>query len=312
MDVPSPQNFTEWVELVLGLLTYPLFTVGDASFSASSLLKLVGVLFLILWIGRMVRRVLLKRVFPRLGIDTGLAHALSNITNYVVIFFGLLVALQASGINLGTLTVLFGALGVGIGFGLQTIAANFVSGLVLLIERPIQVGDRVQVGDLHGRVNHINIRATEVLTNDNIAVIVPNSEFVSQRVVNWSVGGDSRRHRIPVGVSYRCDPQLVKKALLEAAAEEATVLREPPPHVRLTGFGDSALDFELVVWTRELLHRRGLFFSNVNYKIHAALKRHGLEIPFPQRDLHLRSSVPLPLGGSPEADRAGSATTSTT
>ncbi|HXH28844.1 MAG TPA: mechanosensitive ion channel domain-containing protein [Candidatus Polarisedimenticolia bacterium] len=284
-----------WWGVATAWITHPLFTVGNVSFTAGSLVKLVLYLVLLAWFSRLLRRVLIRRVFPRFGVETGMAHALGSIVSYAVVGLGVLVGLNAAGVNLSTLTVLFGALGVGIGFGLQTIASNFVSGLIILLERPIQVGDRIQVGALNGRVVRINFRATEVLTNDNIAVIVPNSEFISQQVINWSHGGNWIRIRVPVGVAYGSDVEQVRRALLEAAGSVGAMLKNPPPHVRLTDFGDSSINFELLGYTSELLHQRGQFISLVNFAVHAALKRHGIQIPFPQRDLHLRSAVPLGL-----------------
>lgn len=305
MEPEAIETVQAWMERVYLWLTQPLFTVGDSPFSATSVLKLVLFIVLVFWVSRWIRRTLAQKLLPRLGLETGLCYALANMISYAFVALGLLVGLQTSGVQLGTLAVLFGAMGVGIGFGLQNIASNFVSGLILLIERPIQVGDRIQVGELHGKVSRINIRATEILTNDNIAVIVPNTEFISQRVINWSTGGDWMRHKIPVGVAYASDVEVVRTALLEAAEAVPAVMRKPGPNVRLAAFGDSALEFELVVWTSELLHRRGEFISRVNYAIHASLARHGVEIPFPQRDLHLRSSVPFPISEPVPAQRTG-------
>ncbi len=289
------EAFLESASDLYAWMTRPLFSVGSADFSAASLLKLVVFVVALIWGARIVRNVLLSRVFPRLKVETGVAHALANLSGYFMLTLGLLVGLQVSGIDLTTLTVLFGALGVGIGFGLQSLAANFVAGLVILLERPIQVGDRIQIGDLHGRVYRISVRSTEVLTNDEIAVIVPNSQIVMQQVVNWSRGSDRIRIRVPVGVHYKSDVPTVVKALLEAADAVDGMLKHPAPHVRLTAFGNSSIDFELLIWTSELLHQRGQFISRVNFAIHAALKRHGIEIPFPQRDIHVRSAIPLPV-----------------
>jgi small-conductance mechanosensitive channel len=226
-------------------------------------------------------------------VDRGLAYALSNIVFYLLITLGLFVSLEATGVDLSSITVLFGALGIGVGFSLQSIVSNLVSGLILLLERPIQVGDHIEMGKLHGTVTRIRMRATEVLTNDNIAVIVPNNELTGQQVINWSRGGDTMRVRIPIGVAHDSDVKQVVRALMEAADNTGEMLKHPAPHVRLTGFGDSSLNFELLGWTRELLHRRGLLISKVNYAIHDALKKHGISIPYPQRDLHLRSAIPL-------------------
>jgi small-conductance mechanosensitive channel len=285
----------QWMDWAIGWMTSPIFTVGEAAFSVASVAKFLVFLALVFWLSRLTRRLLEQRALPRLGLETGISHALANIAAYTVVAIGLMVGLQASGINMGALTVLFGAVGVGIGFGLQTIASNFISGLILLIERPIQVGDRIQRADQDGRGGRINIRATEVITNDDIAVIVPNSDFISQQVINWSHGGDSIRSKVPIGEDYGSDIHKVKQALLEAAAAVDVVLKHPGPRVRLKGFGDSSIDFELLGWTSEMLHRRGEFISRVNFAIHDALAQHGIVIPFPQRDLHLKSSVPLPV-----------------
>lgn len=293
-------------DLLLGAdhwLTQPLFTVGHTTFSAAGIVKLLLFFGLLVWSARLLRRTLVNRVFPRARVDVGTSEAIASIIFYVVLTLGTLVGMQASGIDLSTLTVLLGAVGVGVGFGLQTIASNFISGLIILFEQPIRVGDRIQLGDLDGRVVRIRARATEIVTNDEIYVIVPNSEFISQRVVNWSHGEDRIRIPVPVGVAYGSDLELVGEALLEAALSVEAVLRDPPPAVRLKAFGDSAIEFEVLGWTRELLQARGEFVSRVNYAVHTALKQRGIEIPFPQRDLHVRSSVPLPVVIRQDGDR---------
>ncbi|MGE0394326.1 MAG: mechanosensitive ion channel family protein [Vicinamibacterales bacterium] len=175
--------------------------------------------------------------------------------------------------------------------------SNFVSGLIILLERPIEVGDRIQIGELHGRISRISMRATEVLTNDTIAVIVPNKDFITQQVINWSRGGNRIRVHVPVGVAYESDPEAVRAALLEAARSVPHVLLDPPPSVRWVAYGDSALQFELLAWTQEMLHRRGEMVSQLNFAIHGAFRRHGIAIPFPQRDLHVREAVPVRLVG---------------
>jgi small-conductance mechanosensitive channel len=277
-----------WPETIWRWLTYPFLPIGDSSFSVASMLKLLAFLTIVIWLARTLKRALISRVFPRAHIDTGTGEALGTVIFYLLLVLGLLVGLQASGIDLTALTVVFGAIGVGIGFGLQTIASNFISGLIILFERPIRVGDRIQIGQLHGRVLRIRARATEVMTNDGISVIVPNSEFISQQVVNWSHGGNRIRVKVPVSVAYGSDIGEVRAALLEAAESVSAVLKDPPPRVRHDGFGDSSLQFQLLAWTTELLHQRGEFVSRLNYAIHEALERHGIEIPFPQRDLRFR------------------------
>lgn len=291
----SSEKIKELAGTIYLYLTEPLFTLGDAAFSIATLLKLTFFFVIVALLAGALRRLLSTRLLPRLHIERGLAYALANIVFYVFMALGLFISLEATGVDLSSVTVLFGALGIGVGFGLQTIVSNFVSGLILLFERPIQVGDHIEMGSLHGTVTRIRMRATEVLTNDNIAVIVPNNELTGQQVINWSRGGDTMRIRIPVGVAYGSNVEKVVEALMEAADNTEAMLKQPAPHVRLTGFGDSSLNFELLGWTRALLHRRGLFISGVNYAIHAALKKHGIEIPFPQRDLHVRSSIPIDM-----------------
>lgn len=286
-------NVRQWLEA-------PLITMSGVDVSAVLLIKLAVATAAIVVLGRAIRRMLSDRVLPGLRVEPGTAYALSNIFSYAFMTIGLYVVLDATGIKLTSLTVLFGALGVAVGFGLQEIASNFLSGLIILIERPIQVGDRVQVGTLDGRVTRINMRATEVLTNDSIAVIVPNKDFITTQVVNWSRGGDSIRVHVPIGVAYGSDLQQVRTALLEAAAAVPAVLRDPPAEVRLVNYGDSSINFELLAWTRDLLQQRLELVSRLNFAIDETFRRHGIQIPFPQRDLHIRSSVPLVVAGERE------------
>jgi small-conductance mechanosensitive channel len=204
------------------------------------------------------------------------------------------VILQTAGIDLTTLNILAGAVGIGVGFGLQNIANNFISGLIILFERPIKIGDRIVVGEIEGDVVSIDARSTTVLTNDNIAIIVPNSKFITENVINWSHNDPKIRFRIPITVAYGTETRLVERLLLEVAAENNDVLNDPAPGVRLIEFGDNGLHFELRAWTTALLHRRGLLVSALNFAIYDKLREHGIEIPFPQRDIHIRSS-PSPI-----------------
>ncbi|MDH4251636.1 MAG: mechanosensitive ion channel, partial [Nitrospira sp.] len=221
----------------------------------------------------------------------GVRHAIGAIVRYIVVAIGLVIILQTAGINLSTLTVLFGALGIGVGFGLQSITNNFVSGIILLLERPIKVGDRIEVGDVHGDVVNISPRATTIVTNDNIAIIVPNADFISSKVVNWSYTNRDVRFNFPIGVSYGSDPEQVRRILLEVAQAHRGVLKEPGPSVLLDGFGDSSLNFVLRVWTREFSTIPGVLRSELYFSICRAFKEEGIEIPFPQRDLHIKSGT---------------------
>jgi small-conductance mechanosensitive channel len=210
-----------------------------------------------------------------------------------MLLLGGIVALETLGVSVGALTAFGAALGVGLGFGLQDIAKNFVSGLILLVERPIQVGDRIELGNVSGDVVEIRTRATVIRTNDDVHLIIPNSKFISDTVTNRSFGHPRVRYRIPIGVGYGSDPREVEQALIEAARGVDGVLPEPPPSVLFHEFGESALSFELLCWTSKMLHRPGAFRSELNFAIHAALKARGIEIPFPQRDLHIRSAQGL-------------------
>ena len=206
-----------------------------------------------------------------------------------------MVGLETIGVDLRSLTVIAGALSVGIGFGLQNIISNFVSGLIILAERPIQVGDRVEIAGAVGQVVRIGARATHVLTNDNIMIICPNTEFVTNRVTNWTHIDPRVRFRIPVGVSYHSDPELVRRLLLEVAAGNPHVLNDPLPTVVFQQFGDSALNFELRIWSADMAARPGTLESEINFAIWNKFKQQGIEFPFPQRDLHLPVPVQVEL-----------------
>jgi len=208
----------------------------------------------------------------------------------VVLIIGAVIAMQNAGIDLSALAVFAGAIGVGLGFGLQDIAKNFVSGIILLLERPIEIGDRVEVGKVAGSVRQIRARSTTVVTNDNIAIIIPNSKFVSDTVVNWSHGDPKVRFRIPIGVAYGSDIDKVTALLLEIARRHPHALKDPEPKVYFDGFGDSSLNFELGVWTEEMTFRPRSFRSDLNLAIEKAFRENGIEIPFPQRDIHLRKT----------------------
>lgn len=234
---------------------------------------------------------LVNRVLARYDLDIGIRQSIGTIIRYFVLVLGLVIIVQAAGINLSTLTVLAGALGVGIGFGLQNVADNFISGLIILFERPIKVGDRIEVGEINGDVIKISARATTVLTNDNISIIVPNSEFISSRVINWSHNDRRVRFRFPVGVSYKEDPDKVRSVILEVLKANEGVLKDPPPDLWFEEFGDSSLNFNLMVWTSMYVQRPGNLKSQLYYEIFRKFREHNIEIPFPQRDLHIKSGV---------------------
>ncbi len=270
-------------------LDYPILEVGSLSITTWLLIYFSVGIFLLFYLSGWLKRLLVNRILVRYTTELGVRQAIATITRYIIVFVGLLIIFQTAGIDLSTLTVLAGALGIGIGFGLQSITNNFVSGLIILLERPVKVGDRIEVGGTHGRVTDISARAITIITNDNVSIIVPNSEFTSSQVINWSHHDENIRFRIPVSVAYSSDVDLVSRLLLEVGRENPNVLKEPPPTIRLTGFGDDGIHFELLVWTSTLTHRRGKFMSDLNFGIIKKFNKHGVQIPFPQRDLHLKS-----------------------
>ena len=268
---------------------YPLLRLGEQTITVLTIAKILCWITAILVLNRVFQRMILRRVLQHTRLNTGLQFAIAKMFGYTIVVLGFYVALVANGVNLSSLAVVAGALGLGIGFGLQGIVANFVSGIVLLAERPVSVGDRIEVEGVAGRVSKISMRATTVITNDNIAIIVPNSQLTSNPVTNWSHGGPRVRLRLPVGVAYGTDPERVRSLLLKTAASHPQVLATPEPTLFFDGFGDNALNFELAVWTDTMTHSPRRFRSELNFLIERALRENKIEIPFPQRVVHLRT-----------------------
>jgi small-conductance mechanosensitive channel len=281
------------------VLSRPLFIIGKQPITLLFVIKAILLLIVLAIVARAARLIMENRILPRTSMAPGQRYAFARAMGYVVFLIGLVVGLQSSGLDLSSLLVLGGAVGVGLGFGLQNIANNFISGLILLFEQPIRVGDRVEVGNTIGDVVQIAMRSTWIRTNDNVVIIVPNSEFVSQRVTNWTVNDPQVRFSLPVGVSYGSDPEKVREILLGVARANPDVLTAPGPEVLFNGFGDSALNFELRVWSVTKVHLPNVLRSDLYFVMFKALQANGIEIPFPQRDLHLRSvSVPIPVAAA--------------
>ena len=241
-------SFGDFIKKVQEFTETPLFTVGEKVINVSSIILFLLIVFAFVIIARIIARQLVLNILTRMRIVEGTRYTIRRITEYTIILVGGLIAFQTIGIDLSGLTVIFGLLSVGIGFGLQNITSNFVAGLMLLFERPISVGDRITIGDTEGDVMEINIRSTTVRSLNNISIIVPNSQFVSSQVVNWTHGDKRVRLDIPVGVSYDSDLDLVFKSLREVADEDANVLQTPEPEVNFREFGDSSWHMELHVW----------------------------------------------------------------
>ncbi|MFU8842753.1 MAG: mechanosensitive ion channel family protein [Bacteroidales bacterium] len=273
---------------------FELFHLGENIITLGSLVTFILALTALFFIASWVYRLLIRKIFPRYNLKPGLGQTIAKLVQYLLIILGLVIIVQSSGIDLTPLGILFGALGVGIGFGLQNITNNFISGLIILFERPIKIGDRVELETVTGNVVSISARSTTVITNDNIAMIVPNSEFINSRVINWSLNDRNVRFNFPVGVSYKENPLRIKKLMLEVAHNNKGVLKKPEPDVLFDEFGDSSLNFNLRVWTSEYSDRPKVLKSQLYYAIFEKFKEHNIEIPFPQRDLHLKSGFGQP------------------
>ncbi|HEY6871289.1 MAG TPA: mechanosensitive ion channel domain-containing protein [Geobacteraceae bacterium] len=279
-----------WLKQLMDFLDITLFRIGETEMTIWTLLYLLVVVFLLFYLSAKMRKWLVEKILPKTGMGFGARQALGTIIRYFVVALGILIILQTAGINLTTLQVIAGTVGIGVGFGLQNIASNFVSGLIILFERPITIGDRIEVGNVEGDVLEINARSTTVVTNDNIAIIIPNSKFITENVVNWSLTGSDVRFRIPVAVAYGSDLKKVVALLEESARDNPDVLENPPPAVRFLAFGDNGLLLELRVWSTTLTHRKATLISALNFAINDAFQAHGIEMPFPQRDIRVRQT----------------------
>lgn len=283
------ETVSNFFEIMNDFLSQKLFSIGESSLTVGLLITLVFSLFLLLIISEFVRKILVNRVLSKYQIERGTRQSVGTIVKYVIIIAGLVSILQTNGIDLSAFGILAGALGVGIGFGLQNITNNFISGLIILFEQPIKVGDRIEVGDISGDVIKISARSTTIVTNDNISVIVPNSQFIDSQVINWSHNDRNIRFNFPVGVSYNEDPEKVKAILIEVAKANEGVLASPSPDVLFDDFADSSLNFYLRVWTSEYINKPKVLKSQLYYEIFRRFKEEGIEIPFPQRDIHIIS-----------------------
>lgn len=287
----------EWTDILSAIqdfLNLRLFNLQDSPVTIMSLLIFIIFLSAFLFLGAFVRRFLRGKFLDKFQIDSGLKYTLSRVAQYIIVVLGVLISFQFVGIDLTSLAVIFGLLSVGIGFGLQNITANFISGLIIMFERPISVGDRVEVDGIEGDVTEISIRSTKIRTLNNISIIVPNSKFVENNVVNYSHGDPTFRLDIKVGVSYSSDLDTVLKALNEVAEEHPKVMKIPNHQVHLTEFGDSSWDMQLRVWISNVKDRYA-FRNEFNQAIVRKFAEYEIEIPFPQRDLHVRSTVDLPI-----------------
>ena len=275
--------------------------IGSFRFSITDLLFAAIVFAALIVATRWVQRVLETRVFPQTRLDAGMRNSLKTTVGYAGLLVAVAAGISTAGIDLSNLAIIAGALSVGIGFGLQNVVNNFVSGLILLVERPVKVGDWIVVGEHQGYVQRINVRATEIQTFQHSSVIIPNSELLSSALVNWTHKDAVARIDVPVGVSYHSDVERVRETLFEVAESHPEVVRRPEPVVLFTAFGDSALDFELrcfVAQADEVFR----IATEIRFEIVRLFRERGIEIPFPQRDVHLRGVDMLAAGraGGPD------------
>jgi small-conductance mechanosensitive channel len=279
----------EWTEIRTMALNFMSgFSIGAIRISPSNLIYGLLLVIAILVLTRLAQRVLENRILPMTRLNPGIRHSLKTLVGYVGLLIAFFTGVSALGFNLSNLAIIAGALSVGIGFGLQSIVNNFVSGLILLFERPIKIDDWVITASGEGRVKKINVRSTEIETFDRCSIIVPNSELISSSVQNWTYKDDTARVIVPVGVSYDADPEEVREVLMQCAQDHPQILSNPEPFVYFADFADSSLNLQLRVFIRDA-NNSLLVRNDLRFKIFSALKKAGIEIPYPQRDIHIRS-----------------------
>jgi len=272
--------------------------IGSMDLSLGNILIFFFLIWLALKISKLIKIIVEGEIAPRVKMQRGVPGAISLLLRITIITFGFMLAIAAAGVDMTKLTILLGALGVGIGFGMQNIFNNLVSGIILAFERPIKEGDIIEVGELWGTVKEIGLRASIIFTFDGAEVIVPNGNLISNELINWTLTDQQRRVEVLVGVAYGTDPSKVLGILNKVASEHEEVLKEPTPLALFSGFGESSLDFRLLFWIPRA-ENRFIINSEVNTKVNDALIKAGIVIPFPQIDLHVRSADPSILGNLP-------------
>jgi small-conductance mechanosensitive channel len=276
------------LDTLLQYLRTPLLVLSGTPITTLTLLAALGIVIAARIVAAIIGRTV-ERVLDARGLDKGLRHSVGKITRYVVLTIGVFVALGTIGVDTSAIMAGGAVLLVGIGFGLQKLAENFISGLLLLIERPVRKGDFIDVGGVLGTVEDIGLRATRVMSRDGVAVIVPNSNLISGVVINHTVPTNDRRIWIKVGVAYGTDLDLVTKLLVDIALAEPAVHKEPSPEVRHQDFGDSAIQLALVAWIAEAKDDLAVS-SRLRFAIDKAFRQHAIEIPYPHRVLHTKAA----------------------
>ena len=272
--------------------------IAGSEFTPLRLLLVISLITALVWLTRRSTAWVVDRVLARRGVDVGLREALGAIMRYVVVTLGGLVILQSAGINLTSLNVLVGAVGVGLGFGLQNVTSNFFSGLIILFERPIKIGHRVEIAGAVGEVREIAARATTIVTDENVAILVPNSQFISERVTNWSRPGSLTAYALSFHVAHASDPELIRRVLLAAAEGHPDVLREPASEVEFVEAGLAGLRFQLQVWSTAHVKSPGRLKSDLNFEIWKRLAAEGVTFPPAHATLHLAPAIVQATGSA--------------
>ncbi len=286
-------EFVNMLEQLWSIVRFTLFEVSGTKISILSIISSVAIFYLTVLLSRYAENLVGKLLAERKDIDRGVKDSIKRFTKYTVLIGGGFVALDTMGVKMNSLAAVGAVLMVGIGFGLQNITQNFISGLIILLERPIKMGDFVEVQGVKGKVISIGARSTVITTRDDVSIIVPNSQFISEQVINDSLSGEKIRLHVKIGVAYGTDPRLVESILMGVAQEHDRVLKNPPPKVFFKDFGSSSLDFTLSIWISDFWNNEGIV-SDLRFMIVEKFKENEVEIPFPQMDLHWKSGE-LPL-----------------
>ncbi|MFH1416567.1 MAG: mechanosensitive ion channel domain-containing protein [Elusimicrobiota bacterium] len=280
-------------------INFPILKIGVSAITLGGIFIAVFIFLITVFLSSLAQKMLNNKLGKYLKLSPGLNYALQRMLHYAFIFIGIIIALQSLGFNLSSLTVAFGFIGVGIGFGLQNLTSNFISGIILLMERPVASGDFITIEEKFGEVRSVNMRATEIRTIDNVTIIVPNAKFIENPVTNWSHGDPKIRIHCPVGVAYGSDVPLIRETLVKVADRHPDVLKKPEPEVRFLEFGSSSLDFDLLVWINDP-QKQFLIRSQINYEIDKEFREAEIRIPFPQHDIHIQPGPAVEmLSGKP-------------
>ena len=278
----------QW-HVFLSLIQFSFYRIGSVDLSLLLIIKISLIIWGLNFFSHVLNKFLDTNIYPKSRIDESTQYTISVFIKYALVFFGIVISLRILGFSISTLNVLAGTIGIGIGIGLQEIAKNFISGIILLVEKPVKVGDYIDLEGLPGRVEAVKARGTVITTFDNISVVVPNSDFITKQVTNWSYNDKIIRCCIPVGVTYGSDVDLVKKSLLDVAEQHKKILTKPAPSVYFSEFGDNALQFKLYVWMDDAQNRFQLI-SDLHFMIDKLFRERKIVIAFPQRDIHLKTS----------------------